>query len=169
MFDYKKYFLYDDDEPAAALPTPVTTKEQYLYAKVTGGDTSNLPTPVTTEEQYLYAMAQSGGDSGDGGASAVTLYPADSGDNTMLYKDEARTQGFATYDEAVAFVQNNPLIRIKFGGVGGDGWYLIPVMYGWGYNSTTGTNAVSARTFDATYFLFIEPDDDGGDDEEMIK
>ena len=84
MFDYKKHFLHAPDD---ALPTPVTTKEQYLYAKVTGGDTSNLPTPVTTEEQYLYARAQSGG-CGGGGGKVLTLYCKDEDGTYLAYKDE---------------------------------------------------------------------------------
>lgn len=152
MFDYKKYFLYDDDEPAGALPTPVTTKEQYLYAKVTGGDTSNLPTSVTTEEQYLYAMAQSGG-GGGGSVSAVTLYPDFNASPSILYKDEALTQGFATAEEAIAFIENNPLIRIKLSDK-----YVLPVAYDW-----LGGFSVFASVYQDSYCLFLGEPDPGHD------
>jgi hypothetical protein len=113
MFDYKKHILHAPDE---ALPTPVTTKEQYLYAKVTGGDTSNLPTPVTTEEQYLYALAQSGssGDSGGGGGSVLTLYCEESGDVYKAYTDENRTKSFASADDAWNAVNTAGVIRLRY-------------------------------------------------------
>ena len=157
MFDYKKHFLYlgggggAEPEPETPnLPTPVTTKEQYLYAKVTGGDTSNLPTPVTTEEQYLYALAMNGG-----GVSAVTLY-ADSNDSPfMLYKDEALTQNFATADEAIDFLEKHPLIRVKFADGGQEG-YMLPVSYEWGENEDLEAYAVSvSASGEVTFFLYI--------------
>ncbi len=121
MFDYKKHILH---APDAALPTPVTTKEQYLYAKVTGGDTSNLPTPVTTEEQYLYALAQSGGGDGDGGSASggvniLDLYsdaPGKDSASVDLYLDAGLTEQCATYDEAVALIQDADIIKIHING-----------------------------------------------------
>ena len=132
---------------------PRTRLAKFL-AKIAGLYEGDI-TPRTEIEKCLDQIAQSGGGGsggGGGGVSAVTLYPDMNASPVILYKDKALTQGFATAEEAISFIEDNPLIRIKYSS-GGEDVYDIPVTYLWG--ESDGVFSVVVLTFQDNYRLFI--------------
>lgn len=92
---------------------PITRKEMFL-AGAAGQDVPQL-TPVTREE-YFISQISAGGGGGGGGGNVLTLYVAPEFERGPLigFKDENRTEKYASYDEAMTACMSACAILLRY-------------------------------------------------------